>query len=90
LLSGSCVFRPQLFQVISGFDFKKKVGRREWLRASLKQDDNGEVIALKYDADGSGIISSMVNSDGLIELPEECEAIKMGDLVNFLPFNGII
>jgi molybdopterin molybdotransferase len=90
LLSGARDFEPQLYQVKSGFYFKKKVGRREWLRASLEQGKNGEIIALKYSANGSGIISSMVASDGLIELPEECEDVKQGDLVSFLSFNEVM
>ncbi len=90
LLSGAKKFEPNFFQVRSGFDFKKKAGRREWLRASLEQDDNGENFVLRYPANGSGIISSMVASDGLIELSEECDFVKQGDLVNFLPFNEVM
>jgi molybdopterin molybdotransferase len=90
LLSGARDFEPQLYLVKSGFDFKKKVGRREWLRASLDRDENGQIFASKYLANGSGIISSMVASDGLIELPEECEAVKKGDLVDFLSFNEVM
>ena len=90
LLSGARNFEPQLYQVRSGFNFKKKVGRREWLRASLQKDDNGEMFVLKYTADGSGIISSMVASDGLIELSEECDSIKKGELVDYLSFNEVM
>ena len=90
LLSGARDLEPQLFKVKAGFDFKKKVGRREWLRASLEQDGNGEIFVLKYPASGSGIISSMVASDGLVELSEECDAVKQGELVNFLSFNEVM
>ena len=90
VLSGALDLEPQFYQVKSGFDFKKKVGRREWLRASLKRDENGEIFAQKYSADGSGIISSMVASGGLIELSEECDAVKQGDLVSFLSFKEVM
>ncbi len=90
LLSGARDLEPQLFKVKAGFDFKKKVGRREWLRASLEQDGNGEIFVLKYPASGSGIISSMVASDGLVELSEECDAVKQGELVSFLSFNEVM
>ncbi len=89
-LSGSRDLVPQFFQVKSGFNFKKKSGRREWLRAHLERDENGDVTALKYAVDGSGIISSMVESDGLVELPEACEIVKRGDLIDFLPFSEVI
>ena len=47
-------------------------------------------FAQKYSADGSGIISSMVASGGLIELSEECDAVKQGDLVSFLSFKEVM
>jgi molybdopterin molybdotransferase len=89
LLSGVRDIEPILFQVKSGFNFKKKAGRREWLRARLEKDSSGKNVAMKYEANGSGIISSMVGSDGLIELPEDCEVIKQGDLIEFLPFSEV-
>ena len=38
---------------------------------------------------GAGVLTSMVASDGLIELDEELTAIEAGSLVNFLPFNEV-
>ena len=90
LLSGASELEPNLFQVPAGFDFKKKPGRREWLRARLEQDGANKPVAIKYEADGSGIISSMVESDGLIELSEECEGITEGELIDFLPFSEVM
>jgi molybdopterin molybdotransferase len=90
LLSGAKDLEPKLFQVVAGFDIKKKPGRREWLRARLEQDEAGKAVAVKFEAEGSGIISSMVESDGLVELPEECELVKQGDLVDFLPFSEVM
>ena len=90
LLSGAKDLEPKLFQVVAGFDIKKKPGRREWLRARLEQDEDGKAVAVKFEAEGSGIISSMVESDGLVELPEECELVKQGDLVDFLPFSEVM
>ncbi|MDP7600698.1 MAG: molybdopterin molybdenumtransferase MoeA, partial [Rhodospirillales bacterium] len=90
LLSGASELEPKLFQVRAGFDFKKKPGRREWLRARLEQDGANKLVAIKYEADGSGIISSMVESDGLIELSEECEGITEGELIDFLPFSEVM
>lgn len=90
LLSGATQTKPTLFKVPSGFNFDKKPGRREWLRAQLSKDEKGELVVKKYPADGSGILSSMVNSDGLIELPEDLELVRVGQLVEFLPFNEVL
>ncbi|MCW9032982.1 MAG: molybdopterin molybdotransferase MoeA [Rhodospirillales bacterium] len=88
LLSGRDDINPVLYQVKSAFDFDKKPGRREWLRAKLIKGD-GELSVDKFKADGSGILNSMVQSDGLIELGEDCTEVKKGSLVNFLPFSEV-
>ena len=90
LLSGASQMEPVLFKVPAGFAFDKKPGRREWLRAHLEKQADGGMVVQKYPADGSGILSSMVESDGLIELPEDLESIQVGQLVDFLPFNEVL
>lgn len=81
---------PRFYKVRSGFAYRKKVGRREFLRAHLVTDAGGEPRAVKYAGDGSGILNSMVAADGLVELPEWMEAVKDGDLVDFLPFAEVL
>ena len=41
----------------------------------------------KFARDGSGLITSLRVSDGLIEVPEEVGDIAAGDLVTFIPFS---
>lgn len=77
---------PRFYKVRSAFAYGKKAGRREWLRAHLVTDARGEPRAVKYAADGSGILTSMVAADGLIELPEWLKTVKEGEPVDFLPF----
>lgn len=90
LLSGRADITPPLFQVRASFDYNKKLGRREWLRARLVQDDDGVQGAEKYHTDGAGILSSMSFADGLIELSEEQGPFRKGTMVNFLPFSELI
>jgi len=90
LLAGADAAEPPLYKVAAGFDFDKKVGRREWLRATLERDTGGVLRVKKYTEDGSGIISSMVAADGLVELDEDLTAVRCGDLVDFLPFNEVM
>jgi molybdopterin molybdotransferase len=85
-LSGRKHVDPLVYQIPAGFDMNKKKGRREWLRANLKTDTSGRVKVYKYPSQGSGILTSMVVSDGLVELPEDLDQVNEGDLVNFLPF----
>jgi len=89
LLSGGTDITPALYKVRAGFDFRaKKRGRREWLRARLVADPGGP-IAEKFAADGSGILTSMVEADGLVELTEDQGPLVKGEMVDFLPFNEV-
>jgi molybdopterin molybdotransferase len=88
-LGGRSAFAPRFYKVRTAFAYSKKAGRREWLRAHLLTDAGGELRAVKYAADGSGILHSMVAADGLVELPEWVEAVKEGDRVDFLPFSEV-
>lgn len=90
LLAGAGAGEPALFKVAAGFDFEKKPGRREWLRASLARSDGGVLTANKYSEDGSGIISSLVAADGLVELDEDLTSVRQGELVDFLSFNEVM
>ncbi len=86
-LGGCARIEPAHYQVRAAFDYKKKLGRREWLRARLATGPDGSVGAEKFRRDGAGILSSTVFADGLIELAEEVTELKAGAMVDFLPFN---
>lgn len=81
---------PQRFRVTAGFEAKKKAGRREWVRAHLASDDSGQVMAKKFAAGGAGILTSMTESTGLVELAEDVTRVTPGDTVDFLPFNEVM
>jgi molybdopterin molybdotransferase len=75
------------FSVKAGFTHKKKADRREWVRVSLDYEADASQIARKFERDGAGILSSLVESDGLVELPEDLLSVKPGYMLNFLPFS---
>ena len=89
LLSGMAEVTRTCFPVEAGFDYKKKPGRREWARVKLENNGDGRPVAMKYHSSGAGILTSMVEADGLVELPEDTEALEKGAMVNFLPFNEV-
>jgi len=86
-LGGQTWPEPQLFKLPADFELRKKIGRREWLRAQLVTNAHGERCVHKYPKQGSGILSSLVEADGLAEIPEEVTHIQPGDPVLFLPFS---
>ncbi|MEI6984593.1 MAG: gephyrin-like molybdotransferase Glp [Rhodospirillaceae bacterium] len=89
-MAGATVRPPLAFPVLAGFDEIKRPGRREWMRATLRRNPDGSVTALRFPFEGSGILTSMTNSDGLIDLPESVERVVCGDIVNFLPFSELL
>ncbi|MBL6936151.1 MAG: molybdopterin molybdotransferase MoeA [Alphaproteobacteria bacterium] len=89
-LSGATDFRPRLFRVRAGFSQNKKAGRREWVRARLVQGPQGEPVAEKFPHQGSGILSSMVEADGLVELADDVSHVAEGDMVDFLSFREVL
>lgn len=89
VLAGGKWAEPVTYRVPADFDFRKKPNRREWLRAKLVIGEDGVRRVRKFPREGSGILTSLSETDGLIELPEELTAFSRGDLVDFLPFSEL-
>lgn len=81
LLSGAGWTEPQGFMVPAGFAKHKKAGRREYLRARLR---DGQVDVFK--SEGSGRISGLSWAEGLVELPDDALKIRHGTPVKYIPF----
>lgn len=86
-LAGCADTAPLTFRVPALFSYKKKAGRKEWIRASITSSTDGQFGAEKYHKDGAGVLSSMANTSGLLELPEELTDIRAGTILNFIPFS---
>lgn len=89
-LAGRDDLEPQMFPVSAGFDWRKKEGRREWLRVRLERNGGPMPVARRFPVDGAGILSSMVASDGLVELSEDMTRLEAGTIVDFLPFSELM
>jgi molybdopterin molybdotransferase len=75
--------------VRSAFAYRKKPGRREYARVSLRRAPDGTVEAVKHPQEGAGILTSLTETQGLAELAEDVLAVAPGDLVGFLPYATI-
>jgi molybdopterin molybdotransferase len=87
-LAGAAAGAPRALPARAGFAYRKKPGRREYLRARLQRDGDS-VIAAKYPRDGAGILSSIVRSDGLVVLDEASGDLAIGTIIDFLPFSEV-
>ncbi|MBV8089081.1 MAG: molybdopterin molybdotransferase MoeA [Alphaproteobacteria bacterium] len=88
-LAGAAAPATRLFPVRAGFPYRKKPGRREYVRASLERDGD-MLVATKYPKDGAGILSSVIRSDGLVILDESTSSLAAGSIADFLPFSEVI
>lgn len=88
-MTGASDLTPRHFRLPAAFDYNKKKDRREWVRARLESDGAGGWRAVKFPREGAGILSSLVESDGLVELPEGMTRLEAGALVDFLPFSEV-
>ena len=78
---------PHRIKLPAQFKIKKrKPGRREFWRGTLTIGPEGAGVE-KYPRDGSGLISSLREANGLIDMPEDVPTVKKGDLVPFIPFS---
>ncbi len=89
VLGGGTWHDPVSYPIKADFDFSKKPDRREWLRATLITGEDGGKWVRRFPREGSGILTSLTESDGFIELPEDLTSFSRGDLVDFLPFTEL-
>jgi len=89
-LSGARPDKLVPLPVRAAFAYKKKKDRREYVRVALKRAPDGEIEALKHPQDGAGILTSLTETDGLLEFPEDVTTIEPGARVGFLSYAALI
>ncbi|EHL95287.1 putative molybdopterin biosynthesis protein MoeA [Acetobacteraceae bacterium AT-5844] len=88
-LCGATPARLPRFAAIADFTYRKKAGRREYVRVSLSHGDNPLPTATKYPREGAGLLTSLTRSDAFAELPEDVVSVAPGDTVAVLPFASV-
>jgi molybdopterin molybdotransferase len=76
--------------VRAAFTYDKKAGRREYVRVYLRVDENGAPEAVKFPREGAGLLSSLVDTDGLVQLGEDVTRVERGQIVGFLGYANLI
>jgi molybdopterin molybdotransferase len=67
---------------------RKKPGRTEYQRGIVESDEKGELWVRLTGNQGSGILSSMVQANGLIVLHHQQTTAEIGDNVDVMMFDG--
>ena len=89
-LSGAVPLPLVPMPVRAAFSYKKKSGRREYVRVTLRRAEDGALEAVKFPREGAGLLSSLVDTDGLVELGETVTAVEPGERVGFLGYANLL
>ena len=76
--------------VRAAFAYRKKKGRCEYVRVKLARGADGAVEAHKHPQEGAGILTSLTETDGLAELPEDVTSVEPGARIGFLPYGALM
>jgi molybdopterin molybdotransferase len=80
---------PRSIKVRAGFDWQRPDRRREFHRARLQAGPGGETEVVAYPSRSAAVLSSVTWAEGLVEIPEG-QAIRRGDLVDFISFDALL
>ncbi len=80
-MGGQSNWERPVVQAVFQETFSKQKDRRHFLRGILRHE-NGVLTVKTTGGQGSGILTSMVKANGFIDVSEETESLKPGDLVN--------
>ena len=89
-LSGALPEPLMALPVRSAFSYKKRKGRREYVRVALRTASDGAIEAEKYAQDGAGVLTSLTETDGLAELGEEVTGIELGAAIGFHSYASLL
>lgn len=76
---------PQRLVAIADEALASRANRCDFIRGVYTSDAQGQLRVRSTGAQGSGILTSMVNANCLIELPDTCAAVQPGDTVIIQP-----
>ena len=89
-LMGAQVSKPLYLKALCTEAMRKKPGRTEYQRGIVQRTEQGELTVRTTGNQGSGVLRSMVEANGLIVLHHHQGHVAVGDLVDVMMFDGVI
>jgi molybdopterin molybdotransferase len=80
---------PLSLRARADFDWPRAGVRREFARARLEPDDDGQQRVRVHRSRSSGVLSSVTWANGLAVIPEN-QTLERGDMVEFIPFSELL
>ena len=87
LLDAACP-APLRIPVNTGFTYRKSAILREFIRVSVTHGDTG-LKAMPFRSQLSNLISSLLESDGILDLPAGRDTIEFGEVYDFIPWTSV-
>jgi molybdopterin molybdotransferase len=89
-MMGSTQAPPPMLKARSQEAIRKKPGRTEYQRGTVSTAPDGSLQVHTTGNQGSGVLSSMVQANGLIVLHHAQGNVALGDAVDVMVFDGVI
>ncbi|KPQ27884.1 molybdopterin molybdotransferase MoeA [Halomonas sp. HL-93] len=84
-LQGQPIHPPRRLQAIADETLKSRFQRTDFIRGVYHSDRNGQLHVRSTGAQGSGILTSMVAANCLIELADDQDGVQPGEVVSIQP-----
>ncbi|MFI3246773.1 MAG: bifunctional molybdopterin-guanine dinucleotide biosynthesis adaptor protein MobB/molybdopterin molybdotransferase MoeA [Ferrimonas sp.] len=89
-LAGEHQWQPTLLRAIATTKLRSRVGRTEFTRGTISLGPAGQLEVCSTGAQGSGMLSSMVQANCLIIIEESQGSVAVGDAVWVQPFADLL
>ncbi len=89
-LAGAHWSAPPAIRVRAQFAYRKKAARREYVRVHLREAEDGVLEAVKFPREGAGLLSSLVDTDGVVELGEDVTRVEPGQTLDCFTYASLL
>jgi molybdopterin molybdotransferase len=89
-LAGADWTPPPAVPVRVQFSHRKKPARREYVRVHLRRAGDGTLEAGKFPREGAGLLSSLIDTDGVVELGESVTRVEPGQIVDCFTYASLL
>lgn len=87
-LYGQPIMPPQRLNAIADNVIKSRLKRTDFIRGIYHTDEQGQLHVRSTSAQGSGILTSMVAANCLIELADDQDGAQPGEVVSIQSLTG--
>lgn len=88
-MQGAQNISPQKYHLPAGFEVSEAGSRQEYIRVRMNQRQQGQQELIPFLNQGSSVMTSTSWASGLAIIPVNTK-VKKGDLLEFLPYTGLL